>query len=96
MNRVLCQEGCCREQEVCWPGDFEAHSEGPTLKLIGWRTMEKGPFPLWASFLGYKMKVVIPALECECEGGLCGPGGHRGWESILPALGQGEAEGGLR
>lgn len=58
--------------------------------------MEKVPFPLWACFLSYKMKMVIPALECECEGGLCGPGGHRGWESILPALGQGQEVGRLR
>lgn len=41
----------------------------------------KGPAPLWAFFLGCKMKMVIPAPEVECEGGPAGlegtgPGNH--------------------
>lgn len=61
--------------------------------------MEKGP-SLWACFLSYKRKIVIPAPKGKYEGGLCGPGGHRGWESLVPAHGEGtgggEAKGGLR
>lgn len=43
--------------------------------------------------MAVKLEVVIPAPEGECEGGLCGPAGHRGWESLVPAPGEGAAGG---